>query len=88
LLRKIFRRAAIAATATASCGLTVAETSEFETLDKTSPMDDGHHSRSAAARRSPPGERWLELYLKHDQAWKIWEAPNVERPSRLAEASR
>jgi|EndMetStandDraft_4_1072995.scaffolds.fasta_scaffold1323496_1 hypothetical protein len=51
-------------------GLTQAETSEFETLDR-------HHAdplhRVAASGRPTTGiRRWLELYAKHATAWDDW----------------
>jgi hypothetical protein len=56
-------------------GLTIEETLEFETLDGPPEFDD---AGSRTARR-PDGraattreQRWLELYVKHDEAWKTW----------------
>jgi hypothetical protein len=56
-------------------GLTIEETLEFETLDGLSEFDDGgsraacHTDGRATATRE---QRWLELYVKHDEAWKTW----------------
>lgn len=51
-------------------GLTIAETIEFETLDNpdTLPGTDG------PIDQDKPGQRWLELYAKHEQAWSTWMA--------------
>jgi hypothetical protein len=56
-------------------GLTIEETTEFETLDGLSASDDsgshiaGHaYGRTTTARR----KRWLELYAKHNAAWRAW----------------
>ena len=50
-------------------GLTPAETREFETLDSLSPSDHGGWifggEPTTALER-----RWLELYARHDEAWK------------------
>jgi hypothetical protein len=56
-------------------GLTAEETFEFEILDKL-PASDNLGSQIA----SPGNEtattmrekRWLELYVKHDEAWRVW----------------
>jgi hypothetical protein len=49
-------------------GLTIEETFEFETLDDLAPSDN------TAWRDGVPitnrEKRWLELYQKHDDAWK------------------
>lgn len=55
-------------------GLSLEETAEFETLDPSSketfhPAADIREGEGAAAA----GEvRWLELYSKHDGAWRAW----------------
>jgi hypothetical protein len=56
-------------------GLTIEETSEFETLDNLSASD--HSSSHVAATAygittTTRQERWLELYAKHDAAWRMW----------------
>ena len=49
-------------------GLTHEETFEFERLDSLAP--NGEHGQQL---RSMTGEeRWLELYAKHEGAWKAW----------------
>jgi hypothetical protein len=62
-------------------GLTVEETTEFETLDSL-PARDASGNQIAwnengvtAATRE---KRWLELYGKHDQAWRQWMAETYE----------
>ena len=49
-------------------GLTVEETFEFETLDVAWDEKGG----STTTRE----KRWLELYSKHDQAWRQWISKN------------
>lgn len=55
-------------------GLTSAETREFETLDSLPPSDSSG-SRVAWTFGGEPTtgreKRWLQLYTKHDEAWKI-----------------
>jgi hypothetical protein len=49
-------------------GLTHEETFEFERLDSLVPTDEhDRHLRPATGE-----ERWLELYAKHEGAWKAW----------------
>ena len=54
-------------------GLTAEETREFETLDSLSPSD-GSGNRIAWTFGGDPTtsleKRWLQLYTKHDEAWK------------------
>ncbi|UPJ74534.1 hypothetical protein [Bradyrhizobium sp. 187] len=51
-------------------GLTIAETIEFETLDKPdAPLGPG-----LRLDQNKPGQRWLELYAKHERAWRNWMA--------------
>jgi hypothetical protein len=45
-------------------GLTTEETFEFETLD-----ERGNHVGAPTTARE---KRWLELYIKHDVAWRVW----------------
>jgi len=58
-------------------GLTVEETLEFETLDCLPALDEsGNHvawdeNGIPATTRE---KRWLELYGKHDEAWRTWMA--------------
>jgi len=56
-------------------GLTIEETFEFETLDSLPALDDsgnhvawGEDGKPTTTRE----KRWLELYIKHDEAWKDW----------------
>jgi hypothetical protein len=57
-------------------GLTVEETFEFETLDV--PWKDGVPTTTRK-------KRWLELYSKHDQAWRQWISKNYpDRRESLA----
>ena len=51
-------------------GLTMEETSEFEQLDRLDVLD-GTVGETATVSRD---KRWLELYMKHDDAWKLWMA--------------
>jgi hypothetical protein len=56
-------------------GLTIEETSEFETLDNL-PAVDETGGRVAGEENGVPTttreKRWLELYSKHDSAWIGW----------------
>ncbi|MBR0959250.1 hypothetical protein [Bradyrhizobium japonicum] len=68
-------------------GLTISETIEFEALDKpdTRPGADllGEAARVGQAKH---GERWVELYVKHERAWSDWMAKTrarLEKPSLL-----
>lgn len=56
-------------------GLTISETVEFEALDKpdTRPGAD-LLGEAARVRQAKHGERWLELYVKHERAWSDWMA--------------
>jgi len=61
-------------------GLTLEETFEFERLDR-----EPTRAETISFERGPqpaPGERrWLELYAKHEDAWKDWMAQSrVDRP--------
>jgi hypothetical protein len=56
-------------------GLTLEETSEFETLDGLSaPDDSGQHLAwdENGSQTTTRERRWLELYGKHDDAWSEW----------------
>ena len=56
-------------------GLTIEETLEFETLDGLSASGDsaGRAASHADGIATTPGQRrWLELYAKHDEAWRLW----------------
>jgi hypothetical protein len=54
-------------------GLTSAETREFETLDSLPPSDDSGDRIAWTFGGDPTTgreKRWLQLYTKHDEAWK------------------
>ena len=54
-------------------GLTLAETHEFETLDALAPSDSSGNRLGWTFGGEPTTsreKRWLELYTKHDEAWK------------------
>jgi hypothetical protein len=56
-------------------GLTIEETFEFETLDRLPALDqNGNHVAydQNGAPTTTREKRWLELYGKHDTAWKQW----------------
>ena len=58
-------------------GLTTEETFEFETLDSQPALDEaGHHVDWAENGVPMPDreKRWLELYNKHETAWRQWMA--------------
>jgi hypothetical protein len=60
-------------------GLTSAETQEFETLDSLSPSDDGGDRIAWTFGGDPTTnreKRWLELYTRHDEAWKTLKNEN------------
>jgi hypothetical protein len=53
-------------------GLTVDETREFETLDRTAErLREGESGKLDQAR-------WQQLYFKHDEAWQAWKANTVD----------
>src|SRR3981081_4568738 len=54
-------------------GLTLAETQEFETLDALAPSDSSGNRLGWTFGGEPTTgreKRWLELYTRHDEAWK------------------
>jgi hypothetical protein len=54
-------------------GLSAAETQEFETLDALSPSDEGGGRTAWTFGGAPTTgreKRWLQLYTRHDEAWK------------------
>ncbi len=56
-------------------GLTIEETSEFETLDSlpASHATGGHVAGYACGiTTTMRQERWFELYAKHSAAWTVW----------------
>ncbi|MGV7215091.1 hypothetical protein [Bradyrhizobium sp. UFLA05-112] len=54
-------------------GLSLEETAEFESLED---FVRSGSLRTAVWQTEEPAEiqetRWLELYAKHDEAWKVW----------------
>jgi hypothetical protein len=63
-------------------GLTMEETVEFEQLDRLDPLDKtgSHVAASFGETAIVSGKkRWLELYMKHDDAWKSWMAESKQR---------
>jgi hypothetical protein len=68
-------------------GLSLAETAEFEALDlspmATSAAPDGGGSSAGSLRAEDT--RWIELYSKHEQAWRNWIAQSrAEQAQDLA----
>ena len=64
-------------------GLTISETIEFEALDK---PDTDLIGEAARVRQAGHGERWMELYVKHERAWSDWMAQTrarLEKPPLL-----
>jgi hypothetical protein len=66
-------------------GLTIEETLEFETLDNLPALDEGgnhvawdEHGVPTTTRE----KRWLELYGKHDEAWRQWMAESYAERHR------
>jgi hypothetical protein len=61
-------------------GLSIEETFEFETLDDLAPSDET--GALLAWRDGVPitsrEKRWLELYQKHDEAWKALVAKSLK----------
>jgi hypothetical protein len=69
-------------------GLSTEETFEFETLDDLSPLDET--GTSIDWRDGVPitdrEKRWLELYQKHEDAWRTLLANTGERYNRTDDA--
>src|SRR3954469_3054772 len=66
-------------------GLSLEETAEFEALDL-SPKQTGQVAETALSKESaaPDEVRWLELYSKHERAWRAWIAQSqAERTQDL-----
>ena len=67
-------------------GLSIEETFEFETLDDLAPLDET--GMYIAWRDGVPitsrEKRWLELYQKHDEAWKTAKRKSVSAAKRGA----
>jgi hypothetical protein len=58
-------------------GLSLEETTEFETLDSLPALDEsGNHVAwdENGVATTTREKRWLELYSKHDEAWRQWMA--------------
>ncbi len=56
-------------------GLSIEETFEFETLDNLPGLDAGGKKVAWGEDGVPTTtreKRWLELYSKHDRAWRQW----------------
>jgi hypothetical protein len=56
-------------------GLSIEETLEFETLDSLPALDEGANHVAWGENAVPTTtreKRWLELYGKHDEAWRAW----------------
>lgn len=68
-------------------GLTISETIEFEALDNPSTRPGADLLAEARrVRQDRHGERWLELYVKHERAWNDWMAETrarLEKPRLL-----
>jgi hypothetical protein len=62
-------------------GLSIEETFEFQTLDDLAPLNDsgGHIPWPAGVPITTRERRWLELYQKHDAAWKVMVAKHFAR---------
>jgi hypothetical protein len=62
-------------------GLTSAETREFETLDSLPPADGDRVAWTFGGMPTTSRERrWLQLYTKHDEAWKTLKTANGRKP--------
>jgi hypothetical protein len=62
-------------------GLSEEETFEFEKLDASPALDETGQHMAWTAEGQPSTireKRWLELYLKHDEAWKAWMVKHSE----------
>jgi hypothetical protein len=60
-------------------GLSAEETREFETLDSLSPSDGSGNRITWTFGGDPTTsreKRWLELYTRHDEAWKTLQNDN------------
>jgi hypothetical protein len=65
-------------------GLTSAETREFETLDSLSPSDGDRVAWTFDGVPTTGREkRWLQLYTKHDEAWKTLTTANCRKPAAV-----
>ncbi|RXH10158.1 hypothetical protein [Bradyrhizobium guangzhouense] len=62
-------------------GLTLSETIEFENLESVEVRSQGTDllANESGIRQHKHDERWLELYVKHEQAWSNWMAETRAR---------
>lgn len=68
-------------------GLSLAETAEFEALDLSSKETAQIGTKIGASEGAAAvGDvRWLELYSKHEEAWRVWMARSqTERTQDLS----
>ena len=69
-------------------GLSIEETFEFETLDNLPALEEGgdHVAWDESGIQTTTREqRWLELYSKHERAWREWMVKTAaDRPGNLA----
>ena len=64
-------------------GLTPEETFEFERLDSQPVVAEGTKLAREGDGLPVAGEqRWLELYAKHEDAWKVWMAQSPNERSQ------
>jgi hypothetical protein len=64
-------------------GLTISETVEFEALDNPSARRGaGLLVEVPSSGQDRHGERWLELYVKHERAWHDWMAETRARAEK------
>jgi hypothetical protein len=64
-------------------GLSPEETAEFESLEDTSAMESGSPTSVGGIPLKVQEARWLELYAKHDIAWKAWIAQSRTEYARI-----
>ena len=64
-------------------GLTAAETKEFKMLDSLSPSDGENIGWTFGGEPTTRREkRWLELYTRHNEAWRAWTNANSSAAPR------
>jgi hypothetical protein len=64
-------------------GLSAAETREFEALDSLSPADGEEIGWTFGGEPTTRREkRWLELYTRHNEAWRAWTNANSSAAPR------
>jgi hypothetical protein len=64
-------------------GLSREETAEFERLEETSAVGSGSPRSIGGIALKVQETRWLELYAKHDMAWKAWIAQSRTEYARI-----